>query len=315
MLVSIPSMNPFSSYRESLRQTVLEPATTQLLFVSPTEHAPCDIPSDYSEPEIAYPYGSLLDDNYEDWSYDRVDLCVYHLTTTSYGCFVQYLLDDNDGKLSFLRSVQTEDPGDVNAISQSLSDERQLAELDFKGYLCFGRTLYSFFQSSIVSSGHWVTIDEICNARHYKSYSIGGTVTDLLISNPCLLTPGFNGKPSDIPVIGVYVSQPRGTILGNAFYFVLGCRSDVGQRCAIFLARCKVVSSVFDNEMDKSIGSQLAKLTDEISHGEVLKLIDCDGRWRAEYDSVIIGRIRLGSYVFVSEPMCAVKSIEQFICV
>ena len=303
-------MNPFSSYKELLRQTVLEPTITPFLFPTITEHAPYEMISGETESDLVYPYGFVLDDNYEEESYKQVCLCVYHLTITPYGGCVQYLLDDEDSGLNFLHLEQS--PDNIDAICQTLDSERQLASLCFKGYFRFDEVLCLFFQSSAVTDECWVTIDEICNAKCYKSKPIGRTVTELFLSNPCFLAPGSNGKQSDIPVVGTCVQQPQGAIFGNAIYFVLGYQSSLEQRCAIFLAKCKVIVGA-GGEADRSIGSQLAELTKGISHAEVLKLIDCDGRWRDEYDSIIIGRIKLGSYMFANEPMCAVKSPEQFI--
>jgi hypothetical protein len=266
------------------------------------------------EPDVVYPHGLVLNGDYEEEPYEGVCACVYHLTTTSYGSFVQYLLENKDGYLSFLEIEETSILGDFHALSGLLGARHRLTSLCFKGHICSRGTLYIFFQSRTSTSKPWVTIDEICNAKRYKMHPIAEAVTEFFLSNSSFLAPGSNGKPSEIPVIGSYVQPPQGAILGNVSYFVLGCPSGFAQRCAIFLAKCKVVSSLFDNDVDRSISSQLAELTEEVFDTQALKLVDCDGKWRSKYDSIIVGRIKLGSYTFADEPICGVKNPEQFIC-
>ena len=309
-------MNPFSSYKELLQQNVLEQTTTHLLFPITTDadDIPCKLVSNKAKSVVAYPFNLVLNDSYPEASYDQVYTCVYCLTTTPYGSFVQYLLEDIDGQLRFLNITCTDVPGDRNTIQRFLSDEYLLTNTYFKGYYCIDKTLYIFIQSVTITDNCWATIYEICNARRYMSHSVDDSVTAFFISNPCFLTPSVNGKRSDIPVIGSYVSQPQGTILGNVCYFVLGCQYNSHQRCAIFLGTCKVVLSSVNSKIDKSISSQIAQLTNEITDTEILKLIDYNGEWRDDHDSIIIGRIRLTSRIFTNEPICGVKNPEQFIC-
>ena len=221
-------MNPFSLYKESLRQTVLEQTTTQMLFPMMIEHAPCEVISNEFEPDVVYPDGLVLNDDYEEKPYEQVRACVYHLTTTSYGSFVQYLLEVNDGYLSFLEIGDA--PGDPGALCQLLGAGHQLAGICFKGYLCLNDTLYIFFQSPIVTSECWVTIDEICNAKRYKTQPVAEAVTEFFVSNPSLLAPASNGEPSDIPVVGSYVRPPQGAILGNVSYEGSGLSEREGHR-------------------------------------------------------------------------------------
>jgi len=190
------------------------------------------------------------------------------------------------------------------------------------------------------------TIDEIINQKKTCDINIEQNITELFINNEELLyLSDKNGLFYEIPTtaysscsknkldfvltFGVSPST-NNEIMGNYYYFTnyqnavkLSFLNDENEnggliRCALFLGNMKVPMNINNDIIDESEITQnillnsINNVKDKKNEQLLLRIIDRNGLWTHNYDSVYLGKIELddGSF-FEKFPLWVVKDYEQ----
>jgi hypothetical protein len=220
----------------------------------------------------------------------------------------------------------------------------------FKGFYINNEELYIIFdltnfnieiKSTIKNYTIWFClIDEIINHSNICNLSIEQSVTFFFNNNIdfCFLKNkiGTNYEVPSVGYIGIIQNRINFThifgvskkdnnaILGPYYYFtdynnsIKECEliNNAGiVRFALFLGKIKVIENSIDDEIDKSDTKKERLLDpnlDSILEELTIRISDHDGKWRENYDSVYLGKIKLDNdECLKNTPIIVVKEYEQ----
>lgn len=292
-----------------------------------------------------YPTDIMLDNELEStFIADHIYLCIYRIVvkpnTTP---FLQYLLHrEKHDELSFHGcnggNLQT-----AHSLYDDVVGYKHLAKSHYRGVHKEGGELFVFYHYieprlnmgvDVIENPHntnwyWCIMDEICNWRKVGTLTVNPTVVKLFYSKSELIylydrkfdrleVPVVAYNDSDdaytIYMFGVDYGEKNG-MYGPYFYFKQK-PTKTGVRCALFLGHMKVL---LNHPRDPVDGSEIAKkMRDDIDTREQFsykaKLVDYDGLWADNYDSLYVGRVKMDNgELFKTEPIYVVKEWSQYI--
>jgi hypothetical protein len=212
------------------------------------------------------------------------------------------------------------------------------SELSFNGFYEFENNLYMFFDltnsnlkiNDVYMNNHlwFATIEEIINLKCVCDVSVENKITRFFIENDefCFLLDE-NKKSYEIPIIG-YVGKPESMLnyiytfgeskkendgMFGPYYYFTNFNGSLDKDGLIRFAIFPGVSKYIENDLlDPYDNSEIKKqrlqdqTIDQNFERLTMRITDYDGRWRENYDSVILGKIELDNGTFISNPIIVV---------
>jgi hypothetical protein len=195
----------------------------------------------------------------------------------------------------------------------------------------------------------WLTLmHEIINIGKVCNYEIDNKVKTLFINNDGLIylknknnincelpvVVYYDGYDEEIEFISVFgVSRCRDLLKGFAgkYYYFYSYENMIEKmkrererkrkgliRISLFLGNMKVPMNLEVDEPDKSVHTRELLLKDSTTTTdeyklvrEMIKISDRDGLWSENYDSIYVGKIKLGDFKDMKMPIWVVKEYEQ----